>query len=78
MHSILFSPTKNAYAQPPCNAIGYILDPQEVHDEDFPGETLHMLKEKEIRLYGEYRTRRLVLEACDGRVKDELWLLIQA
>lgn len=30
---------------------------------DFPGETFRVLKEKEIRQYGEYRTRRLVLEA---------------
>jgi len=43
----------------------YILDPKEVHGEDFPGETFRVLKEKEIRLYGEYRTRRLVLEAWD-------------
>ncbi len=44
----------------------YILDPKEVHGEDFPGETFRVLKEKEVRLYGEYRTRRLVLEAWDG------------
>jgi len=31
----------------------------------FPGETFRVLKEKEIRKYGEYRTRRLVLEAWD-------------
>lgn len=30
---------------------------------DFPGETFRVLKEKELRQYGEYRTRRLVLEA---------------
>jgi hypothetical protein len=30
---------------------------------DFPGETFRVLKEKEERLYGEYRTRRLVLAA---------------
>jgi len=29
----------------------------------FPGETFRILKEKEQRQYGEYRTRRLVLEA---------------
>lgn len=29
----------------------------------FPGETFRVLKEKELRQYGEYRTRRLVLEA---------------
>ena len=43
----------------------YILDPQDVYGSDFPGETFRVLKEKEIRLYGEYRTRRLVLEAWD-------------
>ena len=32
---------------------------------DFPGETFHVLKEKEEKQYGEYRTRRLVLEAWD-------------
>ena len=41
----------------------YILDPKEVYGADFPGETFRVLKEKEERLYGEYRTRRLVLEA---------------
>ncbi len=87
----------------------YILDPKEVHGEDFPGETFRVLKEKEVRLhgsigrqgwcwrhgmgrgkdeggmmkdelgyvrvvremdvrlYGEYRTSRLVLEASDGQ-----------
>jgi hypothetical protein len=32
---------------------------------DFPGETFRVLKEREIKQYGEYRTRRLVLEAWD-------------
>lgn len=32
---------------------------------DFPGETFRVLKEKEIRQYGEYRTRRLVLQAWE-------------
>ena len=35
------------------------------HGEDFPGETFRVLKEKDVRLYGEYRTSRLVLEAWD-------------
>ncbi len=46
-----------------------ILDPKEVHGEDFHGETFRVLKEKEVRLYGEYRTSRLVLEAWDGHGK---------
>jgi type I restriction-modification system DNA methylase subunit len=43
----------------------YILDPQDVYGPDFPGETFRVLKEKEIRQFGEYRTRRLVLEAWE-------------
>lgn len=43
----------------------YILDPQDVYGEDFPGETFRVLKNKEIKKYGEYLTRRLVLEAYD-------------
>jgi hypothetical protein len=43
----------------------YILDPSDVYGPDFPGETFRVLKEKETKLYGEYRTRRLVLEAWD-------------
>ena len=45
------------------------LDPEayaeRVRRSTFPGETFRVLKEKELRLYGEYRTRRLVLEAWD-------------
>ncbi len=44
----------------------YILDPQDVYGPEFPGETFRVLKDKEMRLYGEYRTRRLVLEAWDA------------
>jgi hypothetical protein len=44
----------------------YILDPHDVEGPDFPGETFRVLKEKELRQYGEYRTRRLVLEAWDA------------
>jgi hypothetical protein len=43
----------------------YILDPQDVYGPDFPGETFRVLKDKEIRQYGEYRTKRLTLEAWD-------------
>jgi hypothetical protein len=45
------------------------LDPQgyaaRVAASAFPGETFRVLKEKEQRQYGEYRTRRLVLEAWE-------------
>lgn len=43
----------------------YILDPSDVYGPDFPGETFRVLKEREIKQYGEYRTKRLVLEAWD-------------
>ncbi len=43
----------------------YILDPKDVMGEDYPSETFRVLKEGEIRAYGEYRTRRLVLQAWD-------------
>ena len=52
-----------------CDALRYILDPQDVHGEDFPGETFRVLKDKEVKAFGEYRTRRLVLEVWDGRMK---------
>ena len=41
----------------------YILDPQDVYGPDFPGETFRVLKDNEIRQYGEYRTKRLVMDA---------------
>jgi hypothetical protein len=43
----------------------YILDPADVYGPGFPGETFRVLKEKEIARYGEYRTRRLVLDAWE-------------
>jgi len=43
----------------------YILNPSDVKGEDYPSETFRVLKNKELRQYGEYRTRRLVLEAWD-------------
>jgi hypothetical protein len=41
----------------------YILDPKDVFGEDFPSETFRVLREREQKEYGEYRTQRLVLEA---------------
>jgi hypothetical protein len=48
----------------------YILDPADVKGPDYPSETFRVLKEKEIRQFGEYRTRRLVLEAWDRMEAD--------
>jgi hypothetical protein len=44
----------------PLDAAGYAA---RADASDFPGETFRVLKTKELRQYGEYRTRRLVLEA---------------
>lgn len=41
----------------------YILDPEDICGEDCVSETFRVLKESEIRRHGEYRTKRLVLEA---------------
>ncbi|PTQ79807.1 N-6 DNA methylase [Nitrosospira multiformis] len=43
----------------------YILDPADVMGEDYPSETFRVLKNKEVRDFGEYRTQRMVLEAWD-------------
>ena len=41
----------------------YILDPAKAKGAIYPSETFRVLKEREIRQYGEYRTESLVLEA---------------
>jgi hypothetical protein len=43
----------------------YVLDPADLMGPDWPSETFRVLKNNEERQYGEYRTRRLVLEAWD-------------
>ncbi|WP_411868818.1 Eco57I restriction-modification methylase domain-containing protein [Vulcanococcus limneticus] len=43
----------------------YILDPADVMGPDYPSETFRVLKNNEVRQFGEYRTQRLVLEAWD-------------
>jgi hypothetical protein len=43
----------------------YILDPADVYGAEFPSETFRVLKNNEIKQFGEYRTQRLVLEAWD-------------
>ena len=50
----------------------YILDPADVIGEDYASETFRVLKSKEIKEFGEYRTRRLVLEAWDKLERGEL------
>ena len=45
----------------------YILDPSDTHGPDYPTETFRGLKSNQLRAFGEYRTRRLVLEAWDAQ-----------
>jgi len=57
--------------------LSYVLDPKQVFGDGFPGETFRVLKDNEESKYGEYRTRRLVLEAFDKlaespRFRDEM------
>jgi len=46
-----------------CEETAIILGPVGIYSLDFYGEAFRVLKEKEFREYGEYRTCRLVLEA---------------
>jgi len=43
----------------------YILDPEDVCGPGCINETFRVLKDNEIRKYGEYRTKRLVMEAWE-------------
>lgn len=45
--------------------LDFVLDPSEAESPDYPSETFPVLKNKELKRYGEFRTRRLVLEAFD-------------
>jgi hypothetical protein len=48
-----------------CEELRYILDPADIYGPDFPSETFRVLKNNEIKKYGEYRTQKLVLAAWD-------------
>ena len=50
----------------------YILDPADIMGEDYPSETFRVLKNKELKEFGEFRTQRLVLEAWDKLERGEL------
>lgn len=43
----------------------YILDPADVMGADYPSETFRVLKNNEMKEFGEYRTQRLVLREFD-------------
>ncbi|CAB4344626.1 MAG: hypothetical protein F2839_07140 [Actinobacteria bacterium] len=51
--------------------LSFILDPQ-ADQPNYPSETFAVLKRNEVREYGEYRTRRLVLEAWDKLEQGQL------
>lgn len=71
----IFDPDRRAVLQAELDAIvahlyglttdelRYILDPEDICGAGCINETFRVLKERELREYGEYRTRRLVLEA---------------
>ena len=48
----------------------YILDPVDIYGADFPSETFRVLKNNEIKQFGEYRTQRLVLESWDKIIRN--------
>ncbi|EOC2664464.1 Eco57I restriction-modification methylase domain-containing protein [Pseudomonas aeruginosa] len=50
----------------------YILDPADVMGADYPSETFRVLKDKERKEFGEYRTQQLVLAAWDKLERGEL------
>ena len=47
----------------------YILDPKDVKGENFPSESFRTLRDDELSRFGEYRTKRLALEAW-GRMSS--------
>lgn len=71
----IFNPDRRALLQAELDAIfahlyglttedlRYILDPEDVCGEGCINETFRVLKDNEIRQYGEYRTKRLILDA---------------
>src|SRR5205085_5830553 len=50
----------------------YILDPADVKGAEYPSETFRVLKNHEIKRFGEYRTARLVLQAWDAMERGEV------
>ena len=71
----VYNPDRRAVLQAELNAIFahlygldtedlvYILDPEDICGKGCINETFRVLKDNELRQYGEYRTKRLVLEA---------------
>jgi hypothetical protein len=53
------------------NELRYILDPEDILGSQTPSETFRVLKDREIRQFGEYRTQRLVLASFDELSKSD-------
>lgn len=51
----------------------FILDPEAVMGMGYPTQTFPQIKANDIAKYGEYRTKRLVMEAYDELMRDGLW-----
>lgn len=49
----------------------YILDPEDICGRGCINETFRVLKDNEMRKFGEYRTKRLVLEAWERMGNDK-------
>ena len=52
------------------NELRYILDPADIYGANYHSETFKILKDREIRQLGEYRTAKLVLHAWDRFFAD--------
>ncbi|MFP8968489.1 Eco57I restriction-modification methylase domain-containing protein [Pokkaliibacter sp. CJK22405] len=50
----------------------FILDPADILGAQYPSETFRVLKNNEVKVYGQYQTQRLVLEAWDKLEAGEL------
>ena len=76
-HPWIFNPDRRAVLQAELDAIfaylyglstddlRYILDPEDICGKNCINETFRVLRDNEIRQFGEYRTKRLVLEAWE-------------
>ena len=51
----------------------FILDPEAVMGKGYPTQTFPQVKANDIARFGEYRTKRLVMEAYDELMRDGLW-----
>ena len=49
----------------------FLLDPSDVHGLEYPSETFRVLKEKENKAYGMFRTRNLVLRSWDENEAEQ-------